>query len=135
MGAASGSAILTLPNAGPAGGMVQIQSVSLWIGSTSVPSEMSAGFRLQVFDTAPTAIADNAPFDLVAGDVAKHRGYVDIGGPIDMGSIIYSQSDYPGRAFRLTGTSLSLELQTLGGYTPASGTVYTLDVSLMEIGI
>lgn len=132
----AGSAIHTLTSIGPAGGYVLIQSVELLIGNTSVPSGMS-GFRLHLYTASPIAILDNAAFDLVSGEVANYVGFVDLPTPADFGSTLYSQADYSGRLIKLASASTSLfaELQTIGAYTPASGTVYTLRVKTLEAGL
>lgn len=135
VGDTGGSAILTLPNAGMRGGAVQIQSVSLTVGVSSVPSGMAA-FRLHAFVSSPTAIADNAPFNLAVADVSRYRGFVDIPAPVDFGEVLFAQSDYAGRMIRLGdgSTDLFFILQTIAAYTPSSATVYTLRVMLMEMG-
>lgn len=132
----AGSAIHTLSSIGPSAGYVIVQSVELFIGNTSVPSGMGA-FRLHLYTASPTAVLDNAAFDLVSGEVAGYVGYVDLPTPQDFGSTLYSQADYPGRLIKLASASTTLygELQTIGGYTPASGTVYTLRVKTLEAGL
>jgi hypothetical protein len=94
-------------------------------------------FRLHFYTASPTAIADNAAFDLVSGDVAKYAGYVDLTTPADFGSILFTQADYCGTAIKLaTGsTSLFCELETKGAYTPASATLYDLRVMTLEAGL
>ena len=132
----AGSAIHTLTNIGPSGGYVLIQSVDLSIGLTAVTSGMGA-FRLHLYSSSPTAILDNAAFDLVSGEVANYEGFIDLPTPQDLGSTIYTQSDYPGRLVKLAAgsTSLFAELETRGAYTPASGTVHTLCVKALEAGL
>jgi hypothetical protein len=131
-----GSAVITLPNIGASGGYVLFQSVRLLIGSTSVPSGMGA-FRLHLYTATPTAIADNAAFDLVSGEVANYAGYIDLPAPQDLGSTLFTQTDYCGTAVKLASASTSLfaELETRGGYTPASGTAYNLRVMTLEAGL
>lgn len=132
----AGSAIHTLTSVGPSGGHVLVQSVELLIGVSSVPSGM-ASFRLHLYTVSPTAVLDNAVFDLVSGEVANYAGYVDLSTPQDLGSTLYSQTDYPGRLVKLASGSSSLfaELETRGGYTPASGTSYSLRVKTLEVGV
>ena len=132
----AGSAIITLPSIGPSGGYVVVQSVRLFIASTSVPSGMG-GFRLHLYTASPTAILDNAPFDLVSGEVANYAGYVDLPTPQDFGSTLFAQADYPGTLIKLAtaSTSLFCELETRGGFTPASGTAYNLRVLALEAGL
>ena len=132
----AGSAIHTLSSAGPSGGYVLVQSVQLLIGNTSVPSGMGA-FRLHLYTASPTAILDNAAFDLLAGDVGSYAGFIDLSAPTDFGSTLYTQVDYPGTLIKLASASTTLyaELETRGGYTPASGTTYDLRVMTLEAGL
>ena len=132
----AGSAIHTLSNIGPSGGYVLIQSVRLMIGNTSIPAGMGA-FRLHLYMESPTAILDNAAFDLVSGDVGKYAGYIDLPAPQDFGSILVTQADYPGTLIKLAAgsTSLFAELETRVAYTPASGTLYDLRVLTLEAGL
>lgn len=130
----AGDAIHTLTSIGPSGGYVLIQSVRLMIGLSSVTSGMSA-FRLHLYTESPTAILDNAAFGLVAGDVGKYAGYIDMPAPMDFGSILVSQADYCGTAIKLSTTSLFCELETRGTFTPASGTLYDLRVLTLEAGL
>jgi hypothetical protein len=136
IGDTGGSAIITLPSIGPSGGYVLVQSVRLLIGNTSVPSGMGA-FRLHLYTASPTAIADNAAFDLVSGEVANYAGYIDLPTPQDLGSTLFTQADYCGTAVKLASASTSLfaELETRGAYTPASATVYNLRVMTLEAGL
>jgi hypothetical protein len=136
VGDTGGSAIITLPNIGPSGGYVLFQSVRLFIGNTSVPAGMGA-FRLHLYTASPTAIADNAAFDLVSGEVANYAGYIDLPTPQDFGSTLFTQADYPGTLVKLASASTSLfaELETRGAYTPASATLYDLRVMTLEAGL
>jgi len=132
----AGSAIITLPNIGPAGGYILVQSVRLMIGLSSVPAGMGA-FRLHLYSATPTAILDNAAFDLVSGDVGKYAGYIDLPAPQDFGSILMTQADYAGTLIKLASGSSSLfaELETRNAFTPASGTLYGLRVLTLEAGL
>jgi hypothetical protein len=132
----AGSAIITLPSIGPSGGYVLVQSVRLMIGLTSVTSGM-AGFRLHIYTASPTAILDNAAFDLVSGEVANYAGFIDLPTPQDLGSTLVTQADYPGTLIKLASASTSLfcELETRGAYTPASGTLHDLRVLTLEAGL
>jgi hypothetical protein len=135
IGDTGGSAIITLSGAGPSGGYVLVQSIRLLIGDTVVPAGMGA-FRLHFYNDTPGAMADNAPFDLASGDVGKYAGYVDLPAPQDLGSTIYTQTDYAGTLIKLSSgnTSLYAELETRNAFTPASGTVYNLRVMTVEAG-
>ena len=132
----SGTAIHTLSGVGPSGGFVLVQSVSLFVANTSVPSGMGA-FRLHFYSASPSGITDNTPFNLQSGEVASYMGYAELPTPQDLGSMLYTQSDYVGRQLRLASgqTSLFAELETRGAYTPSSGTNYEIRVSTLEAGL
>lgn len=136
VGDTGGSAIITLSNVGPSGGWVLVQSARLMIGLSAVTSGMT-GFRLHFYTASPTAIADNAAFDLVSGDVDDYAGYIDLPTPQDFGSTIVAQSDYLGTLIKLAdgSTSLYAQLQTKGAFTPASATEYDLRVLTLEAGV
>lgn len=136
VGDTGGSAILTLSTIGPAGGYILIQSAALIFSDSSVPSGMGA-FRIHLYNVSPTAIADNAPFDLVSGDRASYMGYIEFSAPQDLGSTIYTQLDYPGRLIKLAAASTTLyaEIETRGAYTPVSASTVELRISTLEAGL
>lgn len=131
------AAIITLSSIGPSAGFVLIQSIELVLGISAVPTGMTS-FRLHFYDTKPTAAADNSAFDVASGDRAKYLGYIDMPAPVDLGSTCFTQVDYPGKLFKLAAasTSLFVELQTIGGFTPAANSeVYSLRVKTLEAGL
>ena len=136
VGATGGSAIHTLTTAGPSGGYILLQSISMVTHDTSVPAGM-ASFRIHFYNASPTAIADNAAFDLLTTDHGKYLGYVDLPTPQDFGSSIYTQSDYSGRLMKLaTGsTSLFIEIETKGAFTPVSAVTFDLAILTLEAGL
>jgi hypothetical protein len=117
----AGSAIIEFPNMGPAGGHVVITDADLYAYITAIPTAMTS-YRLELFNAAPTAILDNAAFDLVANDRSKHLGYIDLGSPADRGSTLYVQNSAVNRKVKLAAGSTSLYglLIDNGGSTPAS---------------
>jgi len=132
----AGSAIHTLSNAGPSGGFVLIQSVSLVVGLSVVTSGMG-GFRVHFYNASPTAILDNAAYNLVSDDVSAYMGFVDLAAPQDLGSTLYTQADYLGKLIKLAAASTSLyaQIETRNGFTPASGATYELRVNALEAGL
>jgi hypothetical protein len=132
----SGSAIHTLSGAGPSGGYIIIQSVEFIIDATSVPSGMGA-FRTHFYTSTPSGIVDNAAFNLTSGEASSYVGYVDLPTPLDLGSTLYAQTDYPGRLIQLASgsTSLFCEIQTVNAYTPASGTSHMFRIKTLEAGL
>jgi hypothetical protein len=136
VGDTGGSAIISLAAAGPSGGFVLVQSVSLVFSDSTVPSGMAA-FRIHLYSTSPTAIADNAAFDLLSGERDSYMGYVDLPAPLDFGSTLYTQTDYPGRLIKLaTGsTGIFAEIETRGAYTPVSASTVSLRINTLEAGL
>jgi hypothetical protein len=136
VGDTGGSAIITLPSIGPSGGFVLIQSLSLVLSDSTVPSGMGA-FRVHLYSASPTAIADNAAFDLVSDERATYMGFIDLPAPQDLGSTLYTQTDYPGRLVKLAAASTSLfaEIETRGAYTPVSASTVELRVNTLEAGL
>ena len=136
VGDTSGSAIITLTNAGPSGGFVLLQSASLVFSDSVVPAGMAA-FRIHFYSATPTAIADNAPFDLASGERANYMGYIDMPTPQDLGSSLYTQVDYSGRLIKLAtaSTTLFAEIETRGGYTPVSASTIALRINTLEAGL
>jgi hypothetical protein len=94
-------------------------------------------FRIHMYSASPTAIADNATFDLASGDRAAYMGYIDLPSPQDLGSTIYTQTDYPGRLIKLAAasTTLFVELETRGAYTPVSASTVSIRMNLLEAGL
>ena len=134
---AAGSAILTLASIGPTAGHVFITDVLLEVDLTAVPASMST-FTLHLYNASPTAILDNAAWDLPSGDRTKYLGSVAITTPVDLGSTLYSQNGGPlpiNKKVKLAASSTSLYgiLVTAGGYTPASGTVMVLTVHTIAV--
>lgn len=114
------AAAISFPSMGPSGGNIAITSVELQINVTAVPAGMTT-FRLYLYSvTPPSALADNAAFDLPAGDRASFLGYVDLGTPVDLGSTLYVRTDGMNAQFKLAGTGLFGYLVTAGGFTPGA---------------
>ena len=136
VGDTGGSAIISLTAAGPTAGFVIIQSISLVFSDSTVPSGMGA-FRVHMYSASPTAIADNVAFDLLSGDRATYMGYIDLPAPQDLGSTIYTQVDYPGRLVKLAAasTTLFVEIETRGAYTPVSASTVSIRMNLLEAGL
>lgn len=136
VGDTGGSAIITLSSIGPTAGYVIVQSAALIFSDSTVPAGMGA-FRVHLYNASPTAIADNAPFDLLSGDRSKYMGYIDLTTPQDFGSTVYTQVDYPGRLIKLAAasTTLYVEIETRGAYTPVSASTIELRVSTLEAGL
>lgn len=129
VGDTGGSAILSFASMGLTAGHILLTSLLLELDIAAIPAGMTA-FRLHLYDAAPDAIADNAPWDLSsAGDRGKYIGYIDIAQPVDLGSTLVAIEERLGLHKKLAAASTTLYgiLQTIGGFTPAANSeVYKL---------
>jgi hypothetical protein len=118
--------VMEFTTLGLAGKMSRITGSRLEIDVTAVPTIIAGawGFRLQLYGvTPPSALADNAVWDLPDGDRTAYLGYVDMGAPVDVGSTLYVQQTGLDVDVLFTGTSLFGYLITNAAYKPTSGAV------------
>lgn len=133
IGDTNGSAILTFANMGKTGGGdIVITSVELQIDVSSIPSGM-AGFNLRLYNASPTAIADNAAWDLPSGDRGKYIGKVAINVPVDEGATLFVDNDNINKQIKLSSSSLYVELQTIGAFTPTASSVFSVTIHTIEV--
>lgn len=114
------------------GGHFIIMGASLRIDANAVPSGMG-GFRLHLFTAAPTAIADNAAFNLAAADRDNYLGSIELDTPTDLGDTLYVQKDNINMKRKLATDSTTLYgvLQTINAFTPSSQTVKTVKLHIV----
>jgi hypothetical protein len=124
---AAGGAVLSFASGGGSGNPFMITGSELRIDLTAVPATMTS-FRLQLYNaTPPSALGDHGAWDLPAGDAASYIGYIDLGTPVDVGSTLYVQAINLNKAVRVgENATLFAYLQTIGTYTPASGTTHLI---------
>ncbi len=132
IGDTNGSAILTFASMARAAGEVEITSIEYEIDESARPSGMDM-FDVRLYNASPTAIADNAVFDIPSGDRGKYLGKVRIGVPVDEGSTLFIDNDGIGKQITMTGTSLYVILQTVGAYTPTSAGVSRLTIHTRDL--
>lgn len=132
----AGSAVHRLTGVTQSDRFVLLSDAQVMINRSDVPSGMS-GFRLHFYDAAPEAILDNAAFNLVAADRVRWRGSVDLPTPLDLGDTIVAQVTYCGLLLPVAAGAVDLfvQLQALGAWTPASGTVHTIRARFVEAGM
>ena len=121
----------TLATAGPnAGGRMVILGSRLLIPITSVPAAMTS-FTLQLYSvTPPSALANNAAWDLPSGDNASYLGSVALGTPVDLGSTLYVETLGINKPLTVpSGGSVFAYLVTNGAYT-GSAVAYTVTLDL-----
>ena len=111
-----------------------VVGASLEIDVAAIPSGM-AGYRLHLYNAAPTAIADNAAYNLPSGDRAKYLGYVTFTTPVDLVDTLWAMDDGARLAGKLAAASVTLTgiLETLGAYTPTASTVKTIELLLAAV--
>ena len=113
---------------GPAGASLMLNSAALRIDVAAIPASMTT-MRLHLYSvTPPSALADNAAWDLPAGDRASYLGFVDIGTVADLGSTLFVQVDNLNKQTKLAAGESALYgyLVTSGAFTPAGNSeVYT----------
>lgn len=127
------AAAITFANAGPNAGAVMITGAQLQLDIASIPSGMT-GFQLHFYSvTPPSALADNAVFNLPSGDRNSYLGYIDLGTPVDLGDTCYFEASGYNKQIKLAGTSVFAYLVTLGGYTPASAAVHRITLHTVAV--
>lgn len=105
---------------GPSARNIRITGVELEVDHTALIAS-EAAYRLYLYSvTPPSALADNAAFDVPSGDRASFLGYVDLGTPVDLGSTLYVQTINVNKEVKLAGTSLFGYLVTIAGFTPTA---------------
>lgn len=127
--------VIEFTTIGPAGDHVLITSSDLAYNVANLPAGMGS-LRAHIYSaTPPSALADNAPWDLPSGDRASYLGYMDLGTIADVGSTLYVQADQI-KQYKLAAASTSLwgYVVTNGGFTPA-GSSEVLKLRLRAVGL
>lgn len=116
---------LTFASAGPsAGGQIMLTSAELEIDASAIISGETS-YNLYLYSvTPPSALADNAAFDIPSGDRASFLGKVLLGTPVDEGSTLYVRTDAINAQFTAASGTVYGYLVTVGGYTPTAQRVY-----------
>lgn len=127
--------VLIFPNMGPAaGGTIIITSTELEYDVAALPANM-ANCTLHLYSQSPpSALADNAAWDLPAGDRVMYLGKIALGILVDLGSTLYVQVDSVNVQRKLLSSTLYGYLVTDIGFTPA-GNSEVLDVTLHSIAV
>jgi hypothetical protein len=121
---------------GPSAGKVVFTRATLRVDLAAVTSGMTT-FRMHLYSSAPTAINDDAAYDLPSADRAKYLGYITLPQPVDLGATLWSDTETNGLPIRLqatlVGTSVYGILQSVGGFVAASATVYTVGLHTVAV--
>lgn len=109
--------------AGPsAGGAVLLVGTVLEVAHTALIAS-EAGYTLEIYSvTPPSALADNAVWDLPSGDRASHLASIALGTPVDKGSTLKVEQDFAASKMLAVpvGGSLFGYLVTAGAFTPTA---------------
>jgi hypothetical protein len=133
IGDTNGSAIFEFTNMGKAGGEVMITSVEVEVDVVAVPSGMTS-FNLRLYNASPTAIVDNAAWDFPVADRGKYLGKITTSNVVDEISTLFCDNDQVNKQVTLVTTSLFVQLQTVGGFTPsANSTVKRVTIHTIEL--
>jgi hypothetical protein len=128
LGPATGStAAITFPTMGPsAGGEIIITSAEFERDAAGIIAGETS-YTLHLYNiTPPSALGDNAAFDLPAGDRVSYLGNINLGTPVDLGSTLYIKTDAINMQVTLASGSLFGYLVTVGTYTPVSAAVHVI---------
>lgn len=128
--------VVTFSDIGAAGSEIMITDALLRVDVSSVPSGM-AGIRAHLYSaTPPSALVDNAAWDLPSGDRSVYLGYIDIGTPVDLGSTLWVERQGVNKRVKLAASSTSLYgyLQTIGAFTPTAQAVKSVTLYSLAVG-
>jgi hypothetical protein len=113
------------------GGAIVILYASLMVNVDAIPAGMGS-FKLHLYSSAPTAIADNDPYNLPSDDRTKYLGAITLGTPADLGATLFIEDDNVRKFVVTSGSSLFAIAQTVAGFTPSSGAVKTWSLAAAE---
>lgn len=105
-----------------------ITGFELELDIASVISGMTS-FSIALYSvTPPSALGDNAAWDLPSGDRASFLGKLSLGTPVDLGSTLYVRTDGVNAQINLASNNLFAYLITDGTYTPAASSVFKVTI-------
>lgn len=133
IGAAVGATAAISFTLAPAAGETLITSAQFEIDISSIPSGMTS-FLLYLYNIAPpSALGDNAAWDLPAGDRAAFLGVVSLGTPIDLGSTLYVEQNGINKQITTASAAVFGYLVTVGPWTPAALTVFKVTLHTVAL--
>lgn len=134
IGSAVGStAALTFASMGLSAGRILITSATLEIDAAAIIAGETS-YTLHLYDaTPPSALGDNAAFDLPSGDRANYLGSINLGTPVDLGSTLWVETNQINKQIKLATASIFAYLVTVGAYTPTSARVYKITLHAVSL--
>lgn len=125
-------AIMTFAGIGSAEDLICIMGSRVKYAVNALPTA-HAGYRLHLYNAAPTAIADDAAFNVIAADAAKYIGYIPISTMVDVGDNCIAIDNNVNFTCKLVGTALYAQLQCIAAETPAASAVYTISLNTVTV--
>ena len=125
-------AVMTFAGLGEAGDLICILGSRVKYAVNALPTA-HAGYRLHLYNAAPTAIADNAAFNVIAADIGKYCGYLPISTLVDVGDNCVSFDNNVNYTVKLVGTGLFGQLQCIAAETPTIDAVYTILLNTVTV--
>ena len=120
VGAGGGNGALQFSAVAPGVTALQIITASLEIDRAAIISGETT-YRLYLYNvTPPSALADNAAFDLSATDRAAFLGYIDFPVLGDHGSTLYVELNNINKVIKTVSQSIFGYLVTVGPFTPVA---------------
>lgn len=136
IGAATGStAAIEFKGIGPTeGGEVMITSCRLEIDAAAIISGETSYLLYLYSATPPSALGDNAAWDLPSGDRAVFLATLSLGTPVDLGSTLNVDTDIINKQISVpAGGSLFGYLVTAGAYTPTASRVHAIKLHAVAL--
>lgn len=131
--ATASSGALTFADMGKESQRIMITSVQLQINAAAVISGETS-YRLYLYNvTPPSALGDNAAWDLPSGDRASFLGFIELGTPVDLGATLYVETNIVNKQVTLVGSNLFGYLVTIGGHTPTSARVHVITLHALAV--
>lgn len=124
--------VLEFASLGAANDLICILGSRVKYNGSAVPTA-STGYRLHLYNASPTAIADNAAFNVPAEDLAKYIGYIPISTLVDVGDNCISVDNNVNFTCKLAGTGLFGILQCVAAETPAIDCVFTILLNTVAV--
>jgi len=127
----AGSAIHHMLGCGPANAVMTLRSAQLFHDVTAIPATQTT-VKLWIFNASPTAILDGAASTLVpAADKLAFCCYADLTTVEDVGGVLMNPGYNINKEVKLSSIgSLYVIIQNVGGFTPASGANFRLQLNL-----
>lgn len=124
--------VMTFAGVGAANDLVCILGSRIKYAVNALPTA-HAGYRLHLYNAAPTAIADDVAFNVPATDLEKYIGYISISSLVDVGDNCISIDNNVNYTCKLAGTALYGILQCIAAETPAANAVYTISLNTVTV--